>query len=409
MSMLTEKDKITPELDYENLLAEKLTALQMQGNYRYFLPLEKSTLLHPSFSQNTEGGVKTIINWTSNDYLGMSVDEDVIESFIQAARRHGIGSGGTRNISGTTLQHRQLENTLAELHQKPAALLFTSAYVANSTAISIIAKAFPNTLLLSDAENHASMIEGMKLSRCEKRIFNHNDLTHLENLLQSTDIDRPKIILFESVYSMSGTIAPIKAICDLAKKYNALTYLDEVHAVGLYGKNGEGVAGEQNCSNDVDMINGTLAKAYGCVGGYVAANETLIDYIRSFGEGFIFTSSTPPAVCAAASTSIEKVKNSPKLREIFHENVKILRGCLQAQGIGFEENPSHITRIIIGDSMKTKQITDRLLNEFDIYLQPINFPTVPIGREGLRIIITARHTLAYIEKLVAALEIVLSY
>ena len=403
----TETDTVDIELGYEDRLNKKLSTLKQQGNYRYFLPLQKSAAQHPAFSRNTEGEVKTVVNWTSNDYLGMSVDEDVIEAFVQAAHEHGVGSGGTRNISGTTLKHQELEHTIAALHQKPAALLFTSAYVANSTAISILGRAFPDTLLFSDEENHASMIEGIKLSRCEKRIFKHNDLDHLELLLQATPINRPKIILFESVYSMSGTIAPIKAICDLAKKYNALTYLDEVHGVGMYGINGEGVAGEQNCSDDVDIINGTLAKAFGCVGGYVAASETFIDYIRSFGEGFIFTSSMPPAVCAAATKSIEKVKNSPKLRQIFHENVEILRGALRENGVKFEDNPSHITRIIIGDSAKTKVVTDRLLNEFDIYLQPINFPTVPKGREGLRIIITARHTLAYVEKLVAALKIVL--
>jgi 5-aminolevulinate synthase len=404
--MPTDIDSLATSMAYENHLNEKLKALQKQGNYRYFLPHSKNIRQHPVFKQNTEGEVKNIVNWTSNDYLGMSVDTNVIKAFVQAAKEQGIGSGGTRNISGTSLEHRQLENTLANLHQKPAALLFTSAYVANSTAISTIAKAYPNTLLLSDAENHASMIEGMTLSRCEKRIFRHNDLIHLESLLEAEDIDRPKIILFESVYSMSGTIAPIKEICDLAKRYNALTYLDEVHAVGLYGNNGEGVAGEQNCSTHVDLINGTLAKAYGCIGGYVAASETIIDYIRSFGTGFIFTSSMPPAVCAAAHASIEKVKNKPKIRQIFHKNVEILRGCLQAHGIDFEDNPSHITRIIVGDSVKTKHITDRLLSEFDIYLQPINFPTVPKGREGLRIIITTRHTLVHIEKLVTALEIV---
>ena len=405
--MLTETETVVAELGYENLLAQKLAALKTQGNYRYFLPLQKSATQHPAFNHNTEGSEKTIVNWTSNDYLGMSVDEEVIEAFAQAARKHGVGSGGTRNISGTTIQHRQLEKTIAALHQKSEALIFTSAYVANSTAISILARAFSNTLLFSDEENHASMIEGIKLSRCEKRIFKHNDLAHLETLLQATDVNRPKIILFESVYSMSGSTAPIKGICDLAKKYNALTYLDEVHGVGMYGINGEGLAGEQNCSDDVDIINGTLAKAYGCIGGYVAANDTIIDYIRSFGEGFIFTTSLPPAVCAAATASIEKVKNSPEWRQHFHKNVKILRGALRAKGVEFEENPSHITRIIIGDSKKSKVVTDRLLNEFGIYLQPINFPTVPKGREGLRIVVTARHTLEYIENLANALKIVL--
>ncbi len=395
------------EVQYESFLADKLAALQLQGNYRYFLPLNKSAQSHPSFCHDTEGGQKTVVNWTSNDYLGMSVDAEVIEAFANAAREDGVGSGGTRNISGTTLRHIALERTIADLHQKPAALLFTSAYVANSTAISILGRAFPNTLILSDEENHASMIEGVKLSRCEKRIFKHNDLIHLEMILAATDYNRPKIILFESVYSMSGTIAPIEAICDLAKKYNALTYIDEVHAVGMYGNRGEGVTGAQGCSDKVDVINATLAKSFGCIGGYVAASETIVDYFRSFGEGFIFTSSLPPALCAAATISIQKVANSPKLRQHFHENVKILRGALREKGVVFEENSSHITRIIIGDSKKTRVITDRLFNEFGIYLQPINFPTVPKGREGLRIVVTARHSLEQIEGLVSALKIVL--
>ena len=406
--MLTEiENTIVVETNYENVLANQLNALKTQGNYRYFLPLQKSAQNQPVFSHDTEGVGKTVVNWTSNDYLGMSVDEDVIAAFVKTAQESGVGSGGTRNISGTTVQHTELERTLANLHQKSAALVFTSAYVANSTAISILGRAFPNTLLLSDVENHASMIEGIKLSRCEKVIFKHNDLAHLESILQKTDINRPKIILFESVYSMSGTIAPIEAICDLAKKYNALTYLDEVHAVGMYGLRGEGVAGEQNCMDKVDVINATLAKSFGCVGGYIAANKTIVDYVRSFGEGFIFTSSLPPALCAAATKSIEKVENSPKMRDIFHKNVKILRGCLREKGVTFEENSSHITRIIIGDSKKTKVITDRLFKEFDIYLQPINFPTVPRGREGLRIVVTVRHTEGYIFDLVNALKEVL--
>ena len=405
--MLTEAEAVTLISGYEDYLSEKLLSLKKQGNYRYFLPLQKSVKSQPAFNHYTEGGLKTVVNWTSNDYLGMSVDEDVIEAFVGTAQQDGVGSGGTRNISGTTVRHRELEQTIADLHHKSNSLLFTSAYVANSTAISILGRAFPNTLVFSDEENHASMIEGIKLSRCEKRIFKHNDLAHLETLLKATDIKRPKIILFESVYSMSGTIAPIKDICDLAKKYNALTYLDEVHGVGMYGKNGEGVAGEQNCAEMVDVINGTLAKAFGCIGGYIAASDTIVDYIRSFGEGFIFTTSLPPAVCAAATASIVKVKNTPKWRQHFHENVGILRGAFQARGIVFEDNPSHITRIIIGDPKKTKEVTDRLLGEFGIYLQPINFPTVPKGREGLRIVVTARHTLAYIEQLAMALKIIL--
>ncbi|MBL7814197.1 MAG: 5-aminolevulinate synthase [Saprospiraceae bacterium] len=398
---------VVSEITYEGQLAEKLALLKQQGNYRYFLPIKKSAHNHPTFDHITEGGKKTIVNWTSNDYLGMSVDTEVIAAFTDAAQQEGVGSGGTRNISGTTTQHRTLEKTIAQLHQKQTALLFTSAYVANSTAISTLARAFPNTLILSDEENHASMIEGVKLSRCEKRIFRHNDMAHLEFLLANTDFDRPKIILFESVYSMSGSIAPIESICELAKKYNALTYIDEVHGVGMYGAHGEGVTGEQNCLDKVDVINGTLAKSFGCVGGYVAANETIVDYIRSFGEGFIFTSSLPPALCAAATKSIEKVVENDRLRQHFHQNVKILRGSLLAENIAFEENASHITRIIIGDSKKTKEVTDRLFHDFGIYLQPINYPTVPKGREGLRIVVTARHTSAQIEHLAKALKRVL--
>jgi 5-aminolevulinate synthase len=406
--MLTEMETATiTTVNYENVLADKLTALKNQGNYRYFLPHQKSVQNQPAFTHNTEGGIKMVINFTSNDYLGMSVDSDVIGAFVKTAQESGVGSGGTRNISGTTVQHTELEQTIANLHQKSAALIFTSAYVANSTAISILGRAFPDTLLFSDEENHASMIEGIKLSRCEKLIFKHNDLVHLETLLQKTDINRPKIILFESVYSMSGTIASIQALCDLAKKYNALTYLDEVHGVGMYGLKGEGIAGEQDCMDDVDIINGTLAKSFGCVGGYIAANKTIVDYVRSFGEGFIFTSSLPPALCAAATESIKKVEKSNELRFYFHKNVKILRGLLRDKGVDFEDNLSHITRIVIGDSKKTKVITDSLFNDFGIYLQPINFPTVPQGREGLRIVVTARHSVEQIKHLVNALKIVL--
>lgn len=392
---------------YLDTLSAKLNTLKNQGNYRYFLPVQKSVEAHPVFEYLVDGQIHSAVNWTSNDYLGMSVDADVIAEFIRVAENCGIGSGGTRNISGTTTYHTGLEKTLAALHGKTEALIFSSAYLANSGAISILARAFPDTIIFSDEENHASMIEGVKLSRCEKHIFKHNDLEHLEILLKSVDIKRPKIILFESVYSMSGSIAPIEKICLLAKKYNALTYLDEVHAVGMYGINGEGVAGEMNCSDKVDVINGTLAKSFGCIGGYVASNRTITDYIRSFGESFIFTSSMPPAICTAAIVSIEKIKNNPKLRLLFHQNVKTLRKSLRNAGIIFEDNASHITRIIIGDAKKTKCTTDRLLKEFGIYLQPINFPTVPHGKEGLRIVVTAKHSAKQIEDLAIALKIVL--
>jgi 5-aminolevulinate synthase len=390
--------------DYTGHLDARLDRLKAQGNYRYFLELHKSAIKQPDFDFDREGLKKVATNWTSNDYLGMSADTDVINAFVEAAKQDGIGSGGTRNISGTTQRHRQLEKALAKLHKKPAALVFGSAYTANSTAISTLGRAFTDCIIFSDAENHASMIEGIKLSRCEKRVFRHNDAAHLAELLAAEDIDRPKIIAFESVYSMSGTIAPIKEFIELAKHFNALTYLDEVHAVGMYGERGEGVAGQLGLSDDIDVINGTLAKGFGCVGGYISASETVVDYIRSFGEGFIFTSSMPPAICAAALKSVEKVAILNEIRVKFHKNVEILRGALRAKNIEFEGKDAHITRIVIGDPQRCRAITDRLLREFNVYLQPINFPTVPKGEECLRIIATARHTEGQIFTLVEALK-----
>ena len=395
---------VAAKSDYVGQLNARLDLLKAQGNYRYFLPLQKSAEKQPVFEVDTEGGKKSVTNWTSNDYLGMSADADVINAFVAAAKQDGIGSGGTRNISGTTTRHLALENALARLHNKHSALIFGSAYTANSTAISTLARAFDNCIIFSDAENHASMIEGIKLSRCEKRIFRHNDAAHLAELLAKEDLDRPKIIAFESVYSMSGTIAPIKEFVDLAKHFKALTYIDEVHAVGLYGEKGEGVAGKLGLSDQIDVINGTLAKAFGCVGGYIAASKTIVDYIRSFGEGFIFSSSMPPAICAAAIESVEKVAISIEIRLKFHKNVEILRGCLKEKNIKFEGQDAHITRIVIGDSKRCRAITDRLLQEFSVYLQPINFPTVPKGEECLRIIATARHTEEQIFELAKALE-----
>ncbi len=424
MAFLTKN--VASKSDYNTQLTARLDRLKTQGNYRYFLELHKNARKQPVFDfggsmsdvghgaasptsdiQNpkyTEGVKKSATNWTSNDYLGMSADVDVINAFVAAAKQDGIGSGGTRNISGTTQRHRQLEKALAKLHNKTSALIFGSAYTANSTAISTLARAFDDCIIFSDAENHASMIEGIKLSRCEKRVFRHNDTAHLAELLAAEHIDRPKIIAFESVYSMSGTIAPIKDFIELAKHFNALTYLDEVHAVGLYGERGEGVAGQLGVSDDIDVINGTLAKAFGCVGGYIAASESVVDYVRSFGEGFIFTSSMPPAICAAALESVEKTAISNEIRVKFHKNVEILRGVLREKNIEFEGQDAHITRIVIGDARRCRAITDRLLRDFSVYLQPINFPTVPKGQECLRIIATARHTEKQIFELVVALK-----
>jgi 5-aminolevulinate synthase len=385
---------------------EKLEILRGRGNYRYFLDINKSAKSFPVFEFEGADGIKrSAVNWCSNDYLGFSTDEDIIAAATSVTIRAGAGSGGTRNISGTTIYHRQLEVALARLHQQESALIFNSAYMANMASLATLGEAFPDTVFISDAENHASLIEGMRLSRCEKHVFKHNDIAHLNEILNKIPINKPKIVVFESVYSMSGTIAPIADIVALAQKYNALTYCDEVHAVGLYGEKGEGMIAAQG--HTVDIVNGTFAKAFGSVGGYITGSAVLMDYIRSFGKGFIFTSSLPPSVCVSVLKSIEKLVENKDILIKFHQNVATLREVLTANGVYYDGEKSHITRIPIGDSQKCKDIADILLYEHAIYLQPINPPTVPHGESCLRIICTARHTKHQINALAKSLKTLL--
>ncbi len=379
-------------IDYSSILEQTINSLKEQGNYRYFLDVQKSARHFPRFYfEDTNGQKCAAVNWCSNDYLCMSIREEVISRLTYVAHQSGTGSGGTRNISGTTIYHRELEETLASLHQKESALLFGGAYLANVTTLSTLTALIPGLVFISDERNHASIIEGIRNSRAEKIIFRHNDMDHLEQILMKLLPEQPKLIVFESVYSMNGSIAPITDIILLAKKYNALTYVDEVHAVGLYGNDGGGILAEQGVSQGIDIINGTLAKGFGMTGGYIAASRVMIDAIRSFGKGFIFTTSLPPAICAAATASIRIVRDNPSLRDAFHENVKRLREVLTRYGISWLSNEAHITPVPIGSADLCRKVAGRLLHEFGIYVQPVNYPTVPRGEECLRIIVTPRH------------------
>ena len=395
-------------INYNNILKQKIAALKESGGYRYFLDVNKSAQHFPRFYYENEMGEKKMaVNWCSNDYMCMSVNEDVIGKLNFISHRSGAGSGGTRNISGSTIYHKELEKTLSQLHKKEAALLFGGAYIANLTTLSTLGKLFTDAVFISDEENHASMIEGIKASNAEKVIFRHNDIGHLEEILKALDTNRVKIIVFESVYSISGTIAPVEEIILLAKKYNCLTYIDEVHAVGLYGDDGGGITSQFNLQSGIDIINGTLAKGFGVIGGYIAASRNVIDAVRSFGSGFIFTTSLPPAVCAAATKSIELLSGNNDWRNKFHYNVQLLRSKLKEQNISFNNNDSHITSITIGDEISCKKIADKLLREFGLYLQPVNFPTVKKGEACLRITVTLKHDEAEMKYLAESLNEVL--
>ena len=396
-------------IDYSKILNQKLDALKESGSYRYFLDVNKSAQHFPRFYyENEMGGKKMAVNWCSNDYMCMSVHEDVIGKLNFVAHRSGAGSGGTRNISGTTIYHKELEKTLSALHKKESALLFGGAYLANTTALSTLGKLFTDVAFISDEENHASLIEGMKGCHAEKFIFRHNDVNHLEEILKTIAADRPKIIVFESVYSISGTISPVEEIILLAKKYNCLTYIDEVHAVGLYGEDGGGITSQLSLQSGIDIINGTLAKGFGVVGGYIAASKNIVDAIRSFGSGFIFTTSLPPAICAAATKSIELLSSNNEWRNKFHANIKLLRSKLKEHGIEFNGNEAHITTITIGNETDCKKTADRLLREFGLYLQPVNYPTVKKGAACLRITTTLKHDEAEMIYLAQSLKEVLS-
>lgn len=392
---------------YTKLFENKLEELHQNNNYRYFLNVNKSARLFPQFYYEKNGQTCQAVNFCSNDYLGMSVNEEVIKKACLIMNQSGMGSGGTRNISGTTNHHQSLERTIASWHHKTSALLFGSAYLANHSTLQTIGRHIPDLVFISDERNHASLIEGLRSAGNKKYIFRHNDTEHLRKILNSIPHKQPKIIVFETVYSMNGMIAPVDEIIKLAKKHNALTYADEVHAVGLYGDSGAGILEQEGLLNEVDIINGTLAKSIGVVGGYITASKTIVDFIRSFGSGFIFTTSLPPAICAAVEKSIQLIQSQRSVAHRMHVMVQYFRQLLCEFKIRFTKNNSHITPIAIGDAKRCKVVAKLLLEKYGIYVQPINFPTVPVGEECLRIIITAWHTHEHILHLVSSLKIVL--
>jgi 5-aminolevulinate synthase len=390
-------------MDYQMFFANQLTALRDEGNYRVFADLERHRGLFPRATRRTQSDASDVTIWCSNDYLGMGQNPKVLQAMHEAIDRSGAGAGGTRNISGTTHDHVMLEAELADLHGKEAALLFTSGYVSNWAALGTLASRIPGCVVLSDSMNHASMIEGIRHSRARKVIWKHNDLDDLEARLKELPADAPKLIAFESVYSMDGDIAPIREICDLADRYGAMTYLDEVHAVGLYGPRGGGIAEREGLMDRLTVIEGTLGKAFGVVGGYIAASAALCDFVRSFASGFIFTTALPPAVAAGAAASIRHLKQSQVERDAHQARVADVRARLDALGIPHVDNPSHIIPVMVGDPVKCKYISDLLLSDYGIYIQPINYPTVPKGTERLRITPSPVHSDEDVERLVGAL------
>jgi 5-aminolevulinate synthase len=391
-------------MDYEDRFRQHLEALHQEGRYRVFADLKRRCGAYPTADHFAETGTRDVTVWCSNDYLGMSQNTQVRAAMHAAIDEVGAGSGGTRNISGTTHYHVELEAELADLHGKEAALLFTSAYIANDATLSTLQRLMPELVIFSDEKNHASMIEGIRRGGGVKHIFRHNDVEHLEELLKKVPVATPKIIVFESVYSMDGHIAPIREICALAEKYGALTYIDEVHAVGLYGPRGGGIA-ERDCVMDrVDMINGTLAKGFGVMGGYIAASKACCDAIRSYAPGFIFTTSLAPAIAAGALTSIRHLKRSEIERARLNERVRKVKAVMSDARLPVMKNPSHIVPVMVGDPVHCKAVTDTLLNHYRIYVQPINYPTVPRGTERMRFTPSPVHSDAQIADLIAALK-----
>ena len=391
-------------MNYQDYFRQSLSQLKSEGRYRYFANLERCAGDFPYADYLTSEGRERVVIWCGNDYLGMGQNSTVIKATKLALDRCGTGAGGTRNISGTSRYHVELEQELADLHNKDAALVFSSGYVANDAALSTLGSLLPECLIYSDAHNHASMIAGIRHSKAEKRIFRHNDAGHLRQLIAQDDSHRPKLIAFESVYSMDGDIAPIADIVDVAKEFNALTYLDEVHGVGMYGAKAGGIAQEQGLEDRIDIIQGTLGKAFGLIGGYIAGSKDLVDFIRSYAAGFIFTTSLTPATAAGAAASIRHLKSSMIERERHQANAALLKNKLAVAGIPFIHNHSHIVPVIVGDPVKCKTVTDILLNEYNIYVQPINYPTVPKGTERLRLTPSAFHTETMIKDLVCALK-----
>jgi 5-aminolevulinate synthase len=390
-------------MDYEAYFADAVARLRDERRYRVFADLERLAGRFPHAIWHSPGGRRDVIVWCSNDYLGMGQHPKVIGAMVETATRMGAGAGGTRNIAGTNHPLVELERELADLHGKEAALVFTSGYISNETGISTLAKLLPDCLILSDAWNHNSMIEGVRQSKCEKQIFRHNDVSHLEALLAAAEPRRPKLIVFETLYSMDGDVAPIDPICALAERYGALTYADEVHAVGMYGPRGGGQAELQGAMARIDVIEGTLAKAFGCLGGYIAASATLVDAVRGYAPGFIFTTALPPAICAAATAAIRHLKQSSFERERHQERTARVKAVLNSAGLPVMRSDTHIVPVFVGDPEKCKQATDLLLAEHGIYIQPINYPTVPRGTERLRITPSPYHDDALIDALAEAL------
>jgi 5-aminolevulinate synthase len=390
--------------DHQSFFTNELEQLREEGRYRVFAELERKAGHFPSARRYKDGATSDVTIWCANDYLGMGQHPKVIEATCAALKAYGAGAGGTRNISGNSHEHVLLENELADLHGKEAALLFTSGYVSNWAALSALAGGIPNCVVLSDSGNHASMIEGIRHSRAERRIFKHNDLVDLERHLKDIPLDRPKLIAFESIYSMDGDIGNIKGICDLADKYGAMTYLDEVHAVGMYGPRGGGIAEREGLMDRITVIEATLGKAFGVVGGYIAASREVCDYIRSFASGFIFTTALPPAIAAGARTAVAHLKQSDFERLRQRRSVAKVRAALKAIGIPVMQNDSHIVPVMVGNAAKCKMISDVLMDQYGIYIQPINYPTVPKGTERLRITPSPFHTDEDIAKLARALS-----
>lgn len=390
-------------MNYREILKSKLNQLKSESRYRTFVELERQTGLHPHAVWNSPNGPKDVVIWCSNDYLGMGQNPDAVKALTNAIDTHGTGAGGTRNISGTSAAIVALEAELAELHGKERALVLTSGYVANEASISAIAGLFDDILILSDEMNHASIISGIRYARCDKVIFRHNDVAHLEELLAAQPLDRPKLIIFESVYSMDGDTSPIAEIVALAETYNALTYLDEVHAVGMYGDEGGGIAQMRGLQDRVDIIQGTLGKAYGVVGGYIAADDVICDAVRSFGSGFIFTTALPPALAHGALASVRHLRRSTNERQAQQRQATRLKTKLRNAGLPLLEGDTHIIPVMVRDAAKCSRICQILLQEFSIYVQPINYPTVPVGTERLRLTPGPLHSDAMIDDLVASL------
>ena len=390
-------------MDIDARFAGLIADMKLDGRYRTFIELERLAGEFPSALWHGPGGAQRVTVWCSNDYLGMGQNAAVLRAMHRAIDASGAGTGGTRNISGTNRQHVALETALADLHDKEAALVFTSGWISNLAALGTLGRVLPDAVIFSDALNHNSMIEGIRRSGAEKFIFRHNDPSHLDELMSAVDPTRPKIVAFESVYSMDGDIAPIAAICDVAERHGALTYLDEVHAVGLYGERGGGIADREGLSHRLTIIEGTLAKAFGVMGGYIAGPALLVDVVRSLADSFIFTTSLCPHLAAGALAAVEEVRAHPEQRRLQARNVAVLKAMMQAEGIPVLDTPSHILPVIIGDAHLCRQTSERLIAEHGIYVQPINYPTVARGQERLRITPTPFHTESHMKALVDGL------